>query len=134
MPHLPEDGAGRPTKYQKSFAAQAYKLCLLGATQQELADFFEVHKDTIQEWMKIHPEFKKAIKQAGAVADSEVSRSLFKRACGFQHKRGKYSFYFPPDPGAAIFWLKNRQRGKWTNNPVPDVEDRDILSDPDPDV
>lgn len=32
---------GRPTKYRPEFAEQARKLCLLGATDKELADFFE---------------------------------------------------------------------------------------------
>ena len=32
----------RPTKYQEAYAEQARKLCLLGYTDAELADFFEV--------------------------------------------------------------------------------------------
>jgi hypothetical protein len=31
---------GRPTKYKEEYNEQAYKLCLLGATDKELADFF----------------------------------------------------------------------------------------------
>ena len=37
----------RPTKYNKEYNMQAYKLALLGATDVELADFFEVNQDTI---------------------------------------------------------------------------------------
>lgn len=33
---------GRPSKYDKAFPDQARKLCLLGATDIEIADFFEV--------------------------------------------------------------------------------------------
>ena len=32
------DGPGRPTHYQEEFAEQAYKLCLAGATNDELAE------------------------------------------------------------------------------------------------
>jgi hypothetical protein len=45
--------AGRPTKYQPEFAEQAYKLCLLGATDPEMADFFEVCVATVQNWKKM---------------------------------------------------------------------------------
>ena len=31
---------GRPTKYKPEYSAQAQKLCLLGATDAEMADFF----------------------------------------------------------------------------------------------
>lgn len=31
----------RPTKYQEAYAEQARKLCLLGYTDAELADFFK---------------------------------------------------------------------------------------------
>jgi hypothetical protein len=31
--------AGRPTKYRVDYNEQGYKLCLLGATDNDLADF-----------------------------------------------------------------------------------------------
>ncbi|MCO6427131.1 hypothetical protein [Nitrosomonas communis] len=31
---------GRPTLYREVYAEQAYRLCLLGATDEELADFY----------------------------------------------------------------------------------------------
>lgn len=37
---------GRPTRYKAEYAQQAYKLCLLGATDKELADFFHVSGQT----------------------------------------------------------------------------------------
>ena len=40
--------AGRPTLYREEYTEQALKLCRLGATDRELADFFDVHVDTIQ--------------------------------------------------------------------------------------
>ena len=38
---------GRPSKYKKEFVDQAVKLCKLGATDIELADFFEVNVATL---------------------------------------------------------------------------------------
>jgi len=38
---------GRPSGYREEFAEQARKLCRLGATDKELADFFGVDEATI---------------------------------------------------------------------------------------
>ena len=36
--------AGRPTEYKEEYNEQVYKLCLLGAKDKELADFFNVEE------------------------------------------------------------------------------------------
>ncbi len=76
---------GRPTKYQAAYAEQARKLCLLGATDIELADFFEVHEDTIYEWKKVYKKFSEAIKKGKQLADATVASKLYHRATGYQH-------------------------------------------------
>lgn len=53
----------RPTKYQEAYAEQARKLCLLGYTDAELADFFEVSESTINKWKLDYPEFSESIKK-----------------------------------------------------------------------
>ncbi len=35
-------------KYRPEYAEQTYKLCLLSATDQDIADFFKVSRDTIK--------------------------------------------------------------------------------------
>lgn len=116
---------GRPSKYREEFADQARKLCLLGATDPELADFFGVHVDTINEWKNVHEQFSVAIKSGKEQADADVADRLYQRAMGYVHPDVHVSNYqgevtitpiekhYAPDPAAAIFWLKNRQRGKW---------------------
>jgi hypothetical protein len=117
---------GRPTKYKTEYCEQATKLCRLGATDEELADFFEVNTDTIYEWQKVHPEFSEALKKGKLLADAEVADKLYQRAIGYIGKTTKFATYegqisdsmeveehYPPDTTAAIFWLKNRQRKKW---------------------
>lgn len=116
---------GRPTKYQKAYAEQARKLCLLGYTDAELADFFEVDEATINRWKIAHEEFCESIKKGKGVADGEVAAKLFHRATGYEHPEDDIRAvdgtivitptvkHYPPDTTAAIFWLKNRQSKKW---------------------
>jgi len=116
---------GRPPKYQASFATQAGKLCALGATNADLADFFDVSIRTIERWSSEHDEFCRALKAAKEEADTKVERSLYERAVGysfdsekvFQYQgeivRAKTREHCPPDTTAQIFWLKNRQPEKW---------------------
>jgi hypothetical protein len=115
----------RPTKYKAEYAEQALKLCRLGATDVELADFFEVSPTTIDSWKRDHKEFLGSIKKGKDFSDAEVADRLFKRATGYSHPEVDIRViegeivqtplvkHYPPDTPAAIFWLKNRQRGKW---------------------
>lgn len=50
-------GAGRPTDYKPEYAEQAAKLAALGATDIEVAGFFEVNTATINEWRADYPAF-----------------------------------------------------------------------------
>ena len=79
----PKPKKGRPSKYKPEFDVQAAKLCKLGATDAQLADFFEVNIDTISEWKNVYPSFSVSLKQSKADADAQVVKSLFKRANGF---------------------------------------------------
>jgi len=117
--------AGRPTDYRPEYAAQAEKLCKLGATDKELADFFEVHEDTVNAWKTAHEEFSVSVKAGKQLADANVAERLYERAMGFEHdseeikvvegaiERVPIRKIYPPDTTAAIFWLKNRQKDKW---------------------
>lgn len=115
----------RPTKYQEAYAEQARKLCLLGYTDAELANFFEVSEATINNWKLEHSEFLESIKKGKAVADGEVASTLFNRAIGYTAKEKREEKtadgfkevdaekHVPGDVTAMIFWLKNRQKDKW---------------------
>lgn len=116
---------GRPSKYRIEFEKQAYLLCLLGATDKELADFFEISESTLNEWKKTYTGFSESLKKGKIIADAEVSAKLYHRATGYSHPdidikviRNKIVKtllikHYPPDTTAAIFWLKNRQKSKW---------------------
>lgn len=116
---------GRPTKYQSEFAEQAFKLCLLGATDKDLSNFFGVCERTINGWKDEHPEFLQSLKGGKEQADAEVANRLYRRALGYTHDAVKifnedgkplivpYTEQYAPDTVACIFWLKNRQPHKW---------------------
>ena len=53
---------GRPTEYKTEYNEQVYKLCLLGADDKRIADFFDIRESTLNLWKKKHPEFMEAIK------------------------------------------------------------------------
>ena len=122
----PESKGGRPTDYDPEvMPAQARKLCLLGATDEEMADFFEVDVRTIYRWKLKHDEFCQALKSGKDEADDRVERSLYARANGYEHDEVDIRVvqggivqtpirkYYPPDTTAAIFWLKNRRAAEW---------------------
>ncbi len=116
---------GRPITYKPEYAAQAKRLCLLGATDVELADFFSVSRPTLDKWKHQYDEFFTSLKVGKAEADERVERSLFQRASGYSHESEKVFCqqglvtkvktveHYPPDTVACIFWLKNRRPDLW---------------------
>ena len=116
---------GRPTKYKPEYDELAFNYCLLGATNEQMAEFFEVAVSTIDLWIATHDSFSGAIKKGRAAADGKVARSLYERANGYSHPedvifndKGEPLIvptikHYPPDTTAAIFWLKNRQPKQW---------------------
>jgi len=115
----------RPSKYRPEFVTQAEKLCKLGATDIEIADFFGINVATLKRWKHEYLEFCAAIKAAKVEADDRVERSLFSRATGYEHDevdirvvkdrivKTPIRKFYPPDTTAAIFWLKNRKPAEW---------------------
>lgn len=137
----PRHPGGRPSKYKPEYAKQAAKLCKLGATDKELADFFDVTINTIDNWKVAHAEFLGAITDAKEVFDNRVERSLYQKAVGYTYDAVKimqyegqvievpYREHVPPDTASMIFWLKNRQKDKWRDRSEQDVNHKHTLSD-----
>ena len=130
---------GRPTKYKDEYNLQAEKMCKLGATDIELADFFNVCEDTIYEWKNVYVAFSESIKKGKDIFDTRnVENSLRTRAQGLTVTEERQTTRklklddqnpdeiegeiidttitkkeLPPDTAAAIFWLKNRDSKRW---------------------
>lgn len=151
------DVGGRPTKYKKEYDTQVYKLCLLGATDAEIADFFGCSESTINLWKLKHKGFSESIKSGKVIADSDVAASLHKRAKGYiftevtqelDYVRDDFGKIVKdederplmqmqvtkkvvkdvaPDTGASMAWLKNRRPNDWRDKKELDVSGKVIM-------
>ena len=130
--------AGRPKVYTPEFNDQAERCCALGATDIELAGFLGIDEATLATWKYTYPELSKSIKKGKDLFDTEaVERSLRARALGYEHPEDKVFISdgcpvvvpttksYPPDTAAAIFWLKNRQSGRWRDKQEIDLRSGD---------
>jgi hypothetical protein len=116
---------GRPTLYKKEYNDTVYKLCLLGATDTEIADFIGIEESTLNLWKNKHQDFMESIKRGKLIADANVADKLYQRATGYEHEdlyitqfqgeiiKEPIIKHYPPDTGAAALWLKNRRMNDW---------------------
>jgi len=100
MNETKKHAGGRPTKYKPEFNKQVYKLCLLGATDSEIAVFFCISESTLNNWKIDYPEFLESLRAGKDSADCAVAESLYQTAIS-------------GNTTAQIFWLKNRRRNEW---------------------
>lgn len=116
----------RPTKYDPANNEQVVKLCRLGITDKEMADFFSVSESTLNLWKLNEPAFSESIKKGKEYSDAQIAQSLYHRAKGYKAVSKKQKVLidggvvdyteeteYPPDTTAAIIWLKNRRPKNW---------------------
>jgi hypothetical protein len=135
-------GIGRPTSFRPEMCEQAHNYCLLGATNDELAEFLAVCPRTIDNWIVRHPDFAAAVRSGRVVADARVARGLYDRAVGYDRKVEREivvagelksvasTVHYPPNVQACIFWLRNRRPRTWGDAPddLPkDIDDIALL-------
>lgn len=124
MSHLPgvkpiehRDDLGRPTDYRPEYDAQAAKLCELGATNADLAEFFDVSERTIERWQTRNESFAIATRVGKDHADEKVKIAFYRIAKGYEYdeeyidKRGEKRtrrVVVPPNAMAASKWLAVR--------------------------
>jgi hypothetical protein len=125
---------GRPTLYRPEMVEQARKLAFLGATDREMAEFFEVSESTFNLWKHEHPELSESAKLGKEAADARVEQSLYRKAVGYSYDSEKvFQFggqivraavveHVPPSDTAMIFWLKNRRRDQWRDRQDVEIE------------
>jgi hypothetical protein len=133
---------GRPSDYRQEYAEQARKLCLLGATDKKMADFFGTSEQTLNAWKSAHPDFLESITRGKEIADAEIADALFHRAKGYSHPEDDIRAlsmgpagseivitptikHYPPDTQAASLWLRNRQPELWRDKVQQEVTGKD---------
>ena len=135
--HMAHAG-GRPSNYKDEYCKQAEQLARLGATDKEMASFFGVTEQTINNWKKNKPEFFESLKKGKILADARVSEALYEKtqdhtfmvaktikvkSSGYDDNGRKWEKeeikqveeeqFVSADTTAQIFWLKNRRSRDW---------------------
>lgn len=123
---------GRPTVYDPEYHPHhAFKFCLLGCDDADLAASLDISENLIHTWMNTYPAFRDSIRRGREEADAHVAESLYHRARGYERMgekiritdrgdvhRAEVVEHFPAEVRAAQFWLNNRQRARWRDNPT----------------
>ncbi len=133
-------------KYKKWLKAESLALikgwARKGLTDEQIAHNIGISRKTLAEWKNKYSDIGNALKKGKEVVDYEVENSLLQKALGKKetvkkaikvkevlYKDGKRlkeiehveiaeeEIYIPPDTAAIIFWLKNRKRNEWKNDP-----------------
>ena len=105
-----------------------------GCTKKEIATNLGISKTTFEAYEKKYSWLSGLIKKAQFEAVEEVENSLFKAATGYYYteqqavkvkvdqyqeevKISEVQKFKPPDTGAMCFYLKNRSKDRWAENP-----------------
>jgi hypothetical protein len=120
---------GRPSHFDPELCEQAHNYCLLGATNDELAEFLHVSPRTIDRWIAERADFGDAVRSGRVAANARVARGLYGRAVGDDRtvermtvvagelKSITSTIHYPANVQACIFWLRNRRRQTWRDTP-----------------
>lgn len=124
----------------------------LGLSERQIAKNLGVSKSTFEKYKKEHSDFLDHLKRGKETADAKVENALYKRATGYkvtkvQAIKVKEDHYdaegrkiqkenvvtveieeeIPADVSAIKFWLSNRQKGRWADNPHKVSNDKENL-------
>jgi hypothetical protein len=95
---------GRPSLFDSELCEQAHNYCLLGATNDQLAEFFAVSPRTV--------DYDRTVERMAVVAG--------------ELRPVTSTIHYPANVQACIFWLRNRRRQTWGdafNEPRPNTVD-----------
>ena len=131
-------------KYKPEYVDLVESMMSRGATYKTLAEAFGVCEDTIGRWKNQHPEFGAALETGSLNANQEVAASLYRMAIGYTYQEERSIWvavadgqkrlesvtltkYVPPQPQAAIFWLRNRMPELWSEKRALSSQNADEL-------
>jgi hypothetical protein len=125
---------GPKSSFNDKIRETILRLIKEGKTEIEISKEIGVCRKTLNNWKGEHADLLKAVHEARLIPDQLVEVSLFQRALGYSHPEEKIiqtrdggletvtvTKHHPPDTTAAIFWLRNRQKKRWSEKNESDV-------------
>ena len=123
----------RPSSfYSRKYASQAATVAMLGASDAQLADFFDISISNLHNWKIRFEDFGDAIKRANDALTPWIERSFAHRALGYDYDEEKVWYdagrgeviramvrtHVPPDVAAAKHWLERCGAQRWRAQPL----------------
>ena len=100
---------GRKSTYDPAILPAVEMWARDGLIDEEIAAKLGICSHTLYSWKRKYTQLAQALKRSKEIVDAEVEQALFNAT-----KKG--------DTTAMIFWLKNRQPGKWRDKRNLEVE------------
>jgi hypothetical protein len=131
MPKPTKKKSGRPSSFKEEYNKGLEELYRRGFTDNQIVTILKSFsgvgcEKTINTWKLKNAKFLQSLKDWKSAADLKVEKSLYERACGFEHPEEKVQLdrdgkwqrtmvtkKYAPDTTAIIFWLKNRKPEEW---------------------
>jgi len=90
---------GRPSSYDNDLhPSLAFKFCLLGCADTRLAENLEISLECLMIWKNKYPKFVQAIYEGRDLANANIVKSMYHRACGFEYEEKEYEAVLVKDP------------------------------------
>lgn len=85
----------------------AFKFCLLGCDDKRLAENLEIELPTLEDWKIRYPSFLLSIREGRDIANANMVKSMYHRACGFEYVEKEYEMVLKRDPEDPTKYLKD---------------------------
>lgn len=144
---------GKANKWlNKDGLEQIEKWAKLGLSDRQIAKNMGIGRSTFYEWKKKYKDISDTLDKGKAIVNEEVENALLKKALGFKYKeqqaiKVKEIYYDEKgrkcqkedvkivevekevlaDTVAIKFWLVNRERERWSDNPNKVEIDKELL-------
>lgn len=107
---------GRPSKYKPEYCDLVIEYCKQGKSFDSFAASIGVHRDSLNEWVKVYPDFATA-KQKARIGAEEFMMTL-----GMNGMVGKIKGF---QAAVWIFWMK--ARFGWSDaGPTEEIEETEL--------
>lgn len=121
------------TKYNPAYHDDwAWSLAIKGATNDEIAEAFDISVRTFIRWCQTYESLAKCVEEGKNIADARVEKSLYERTQEHTVTEEEKILDFdkdgnpkpvrvktvkkviPADTMSIMYWLNNRKRGSWS--------------------